>query len=279
MTSRSVTLGALDQDHVELADQRMVVGLGHELLDQQDRAPRPGSSSRTWRRRGAACRLRGRCRLRWSGRSIVIEVGRNMPCRTLRASKVSDAVGTVAITWCCAVDEAQPVEHQAHRLADAAPFERDAVDLGLDVVARHVGRLGDAVLQEVEVDGTCHQAKGGHHDERGDGEDDAGHHPHAHPIRSSDQRLDTSRFLTMATRLGERAAGFRQLNRPAHRMSWLSTARLPRPHDTERRDVAWTRWNEIAARPDDPAAGGAARCPVRQQPVSDRNSRYKTRLL
>src|SRR6267378_3945692 len=37
-------------------------------------------------------------------------------------------------------------------------------------------------------------------------------------------------------------------------MSWLSTARLPRPHDPERRDVAWTRWNETAARPNDPAA-------------------------
>lgn len=36
-------------------------------------------------------------------------------------------------------------------------------------------------------------------------------------------------------------------------MSWLSTDRLPRPHDTERRDVAWTRWNETASRPDDPA--------------------------
>ncbi len=36
-------------------------------------------------------------------------------------------------------------------------------------------------------------------------------------------------------------------------MSWLSTARLPRPHDLERRDVAWTRWCETAARPDDPA--------------------------
>src|SRR5918994_159004 len=36
-------------------------------------------------------------------------------------------------------------------------------------------------------------------------------------------------------------------------MSWLSTDRLPRPHDTERRDVAWTRWNGITARPDDPA--------------------------
>ena len=37
-------------------------------------------------------------------------------------------------------------------------------------------------------------------------------------------------------------------------MSWLSTDHLPRPHDTERRDVAWTRWNEKAARPDDPIA-------------------------
>jgi len=36
-------------------------------------------------------------------------------------------------------------------------------------------------------------------------------------------------------------------------MSWISTDRLPQPHDTERRDVAWTRWNETAPRPDDPA--------------------------
>src|SRR5258708_38133025 len=56
----------------------------------------------------------------------------------------------------------------------------------------------------------------------------------------------------MATRLGERDAGLQQLTRPPHRMSWLSTARLPRPHDPERRDVAWARWNEKAARPGDP---------------------------
>src|SRR5689334_1394309 len=36
-------------------------------------------------------------------------------------------------------------------------------------------------------------------------------------------------------------------------MSWLSTDRLPRPHDPERSKVAWTRWDEIAARPDDAA--------------------------
>src|ERR1700704_3485214 len=56
----------------------------------------------------------------------------------------------------------------------------------------------------------------------------------------------------MATRLGERDARLQQLTRPPHRMSWLSTARLPRPHDPERRDVAWTRWNEKSARPGDP---------------------------
>jgi glutamate-ammonia-ligase adenylyltransferase len=37
-------------------------------------------------------------------------------------------------------------------------------------------------------------------------------------------------------------------------MSWLSAARLPRPHDSARCTVAWTRWAESAARPDDPAA-------------------------
>src|SRR3954471_13663362 len=39
-------------------------------------------------------------------------------------------------------------------------------------------------------------------------------------------------------------------------MSWLSTARLPRPYDAERLAVAWTRWREKAAMPDD-AAGEA----------------------
>ncbi len=36
-------------------------------------------------------------------------------------------------------------------------------------------------------------------------------------------------------------------------MSWLSTARLPRPHDPGRQAVAWTRWSEKAERPADPA--------------------------
>jgi glutamate-ammonia-ligase adenylyltransferase len=34
-------------------------------------------------------------------------------------------------------------------------------------------------------------------------------------------------------------------------MSWLSTDRLPGPHDMERLTVAWTRWDERATRPDD----------------------------
>src|SRR5437773_6494237 len=39
-------------------------------------------------------------------------------------------------------------------------------------------------------------------------------------------------------------------------MSWLSTARLPRPYDAARLAVAWTRWRETAAMPET-AAGGA----------------------
>ncbi len=34
-------------------------------------------------------------------------------------------------------------------------------------------------------------------------------------------------------------------------MSWLSTTHLPRPHDSARLAVAWTRWREKAAVPDD----------------------------
>jgi glutamate-ammonia-ligase adenylyltransferase len=36
-------------------------------------------------------------------------------------------------------------------------------------------------------------------------------------------------------------------------MSWLSTARLPRPHDQERQAVAWARWTDKAQRPSDPS--------------------------
>ncbi len=34
-------------------------------------------------------------------------------------------------------------------------------------------------------------------------------------------------------------------------MSWLSTARLPRPYDSTRLAVGWTRWRETASTPDD----------------------------
>ncbi|MBS0518356.1 MAG: bifunctional [glutamine synthetase] adenylyltransferase/[glutamine synthetase]-adenylyl-L-tyrosine phosphorylase [Proteobacteria bacterium] len=37
-------------------------------------------------------------------------------------------------------------------------------------------------------------------------------------------------------------------------MSWLSTTSLPQPHDRERQDVAWRRWEEKAPRPADAAA-------------------------
>src|SRR3569833_1051056 len=36
-------------------------------------------------------------------------------------------------------------------------------------------------------------------------------------------------------------------------MSWLTTARLPHPYNSERLAVAWTRWRETAPMPDDPA--------------------------
>jgi len=43
-------------------------------------------------------------------------------------------------------------------------------------------------------------------------------------------------------------------------MSWLSTARLPRPHDMQRLGVAWTRWQEIAPAPTNPAGKALLEC-------------------
>ena len=37
-------------------------------------------------------------------------------------------------------------------------------------------------------------------------------------------------------------------------MSWLSTDRLPHPHDPQRLEVAWARWRELAPPPDDSGA-------------------------
>src|SRR5216684_3003855 len=45
--------------------------------------------------------------------------------------------------------------------------------------------------------------------------------------------------------------GARPIYPSRQRMSWLSTAQLPRPHDKERLAVAWTRWREKAARSPD----------------------------
>ena len=173
MTSRSVTLGMLDAYRVELTDQRIVVGLGQELLDQQIDHASPCDWALASAKTGCSMPPSRAISASMVGLSMTIEVGSNMPWRTLRGSKVSGGRGRGGNHLVLAVDEAQAAEDQPHGLAEAAPFQRDAVDLGLDVVARHVGGLGDAILQEIEVDGTCHQAKAGHQDERRDGEDDA----------------------------------------------------------------------------------------------------------
>src|SRR5262249_36873582 len=46
--------------------------------------------------------------------------------------------------------------------------------------------------------------------------------------------------------------GARPISPSRQPLSWFSTAQLPQPHDKERLAVAWTRWNEKAARPDQP---------------------------
>ena len=144
-------LRLLDLDRIELADQRLVVGLGQQLLDQQlDRlALRLGARIGEDAAHHAAFAVD----LGLEGRPLDDDRGRQeYALEHVARIEGQRRAGHRGDHLILAVGEAQSGENQPKRLADPAPFQGDAVDLGLYVVARHVGRLGDPRLQEVEVD-------------------------------------------------------------------------------------------------------------------------------
>ena len=83
-----------------------------------------GVASSDRRRRGAACRPRGRCRPRWSAARSTIEVGSSMPLDdAARIEGERDAWAPWRSPG-AGVGQAQAGEDQPHRLAEAAPFQR-----------------------------------------------------------------------------------------------------------------------------------------------------------
>ena len=176
----------LDLDRVELADQRFVVGLGQQLLDQ-DRH-RLALRLRTGIGEDAAHHAAVAIDLGFDGRPFDGDGGRQQHALEDAARIEGErGLGRRGDHLVLAIGEAQPGKDQPHRLAEPAPFQGDAVGIGHDVVARHVGRFGDSRLQEVEVDRAGHQAEPGHHHDHGKGQADAADHACTHPISSLDQ--------------------------------------------------------------------------------------------
>ena len=133
-------LRLLDADRVELADQRLVVGLVQQLFDQD--------------RHRLALRLRARIRedaaqhaafaidLRFDGRPLDGDRGRQQHALEDAARIEGErGLGRRGDHLVLAIGEAQPGEDQPYRLAEPAPFQGNAVGIGRDVVARHIGRL------------------------------------------------------------------------------------------------------------------------------------------
>ncbi len=180
---------------------------------------------------------------------MMTEVGRNMPWNTLRGSNVSAALGTVAITCFRPSMKRNPVKtrrngwlippHSREMRSTSGVMSLPGTSAASAIRAFRKSRsTGPAIRRSPATTTRAATARTTPTVTRA----------HTRKVRLT--KADTFNFLTMATRLGERASGFRQLTRPVHRMSWLSTARLPRPHDPARRDVAWMRWNEQAVQPD-----------------------------
>jgi len=81
----------------------------------------------------------------------------------------------------------ETLEHEAHGLAETAPFQGDVVEFDPELAAGGIQSLGDARLQEVEVNGPGHQPHRSHGHEHRDRDDDDDHDAFEQPISSSHQ--------------------------------------------------------------------------------------------
>ena len=123
------------------------------------------------------------------GRSMVIEVGSSMPWKTLRGSKVSAALGAVAITWFWPLVKRSPVK--TSRIGSPSPPHSREMRSTSGVMSLPGTSAASAIraFRKSRSTGPAIRRSAGHHDEHGQGEDDADRYAHAHPISSLDQGL------------------------------------------------------------------------------------------
>ena len=107
---------------------------------------------------------------------------------TLRGSKESATLGAVAIASPAVLLILRPLEHEPNGLADAAPFDVDAVGVDLDLGIGHVEVFRDPRLEKVEIDRPGHQAKCRDGDKHPHADDETGGDTQSDAIGSLDQR-------------------------------------------------------------------------------------------
>ena len=165
----------LDQHRIELADQRFVIRLGEQLVDE-DRHRRPLGAAFLRREdalehsalaRNVRFDLRSRDDDRRRQQHALYEGTRLEGQR--RFGHGRDHLLLV-------IGETQAGESQPDGPAEAAPLEGNPVEVGMDIVARNVDQPGDAGFQESEVDRSGHEPEGRHDKQRGQRKHDTGRH-------------------------------------------------------------------------------------------------------
>ncbi len=122
-----------------------------------------------------------------TGRSTTIVVGRKTPWKTDPRLEGQRRIRRRSDDLVLAVGEAQSMENQFHGLADAGPLEGETVELGANLIARHVDQPRDLGFQEIEIDRAGRQADRDNNDQRSQNQHDTGHSTDTDPIGSLDQ--------------------------------------------------------------------------------------------
>src|SRR5438105_3298758 len=175
------------------------------------------------------------------GWSTTMAVGSSRPRITLRGSKESATLGAVATTWLMSLVTLSPLItsrigwlsalHSTNtRSAWTRILPAGVSNSWPSLVRRKSRSIGPASSRSATaVVSTA-----------------------AIATMTATRRLQTRTvLLTNARHFRVLDDGARPIYPSRQRMSWLSTAQLPRPHDKKRLAVAWTRWNEKTARSPD----------------------------
>ena len=174
-------------DHgVELTEQRVMVGLGEQLLDQKLHDLTLGIRIRLAQHAAQHSALA--IDIGVERRPIDNDGGRQQMAFEDAAGRKGERDARrrrQLLTF--HVRDMKPLEREAHRLAESAPFQRYVLGGDPELASGRIERGSDARLQEVEIDRPRQQPQRHHGHEHRDGDDNAYHDAFEQPISSSYQ--------------------------------------------------------------------------------------------